>query len=105
MSISDLLETDRTHVMQTFPAARTIIVFGKEVPAQTPRSPPKEKTRVMLRIAGALDNSAGRLAEGLNNEQKPTLAVPLYLPIRMLDGQAQGLVRLKQVAASGNLGQ
>lgn len=104
VSVSDLPDTDRAHVMDTFPAARSIIVFGKEVPVQAYRSPPKEKTRVMLGIAEVLDQSAGRLAERLNNEQIPTLAVPLYLPVRMLDGRVQGVVRLKHVAAAGKLG-
>lgn len=104
VSVSDLPDTDRAHVMDTFPAARSIIVFGKEVPVQAYRSPPKEKTRVMLGIAEVLDQSAGRLAERLNNEQIPTLAVPLYLPVRMLGGRVQGVVRLKHVAAAGKLG-
>ena len=104
VSVSDLPDTDRAHVMDTFPAARSVIVFGKEVPVLAYRSPPEEKTRVMLRIAEALDHSAGRLAERLNSEQIPALAVPLNLPVRMRDGRVQGVVRLKHIAAAGKLG-
>ncbi len=66
--------------------------------------PPKEKTRGMLRIAEALDNTAVRLAALLEEEQVPALPVPLYLPVRIADGRVQGVVRLKQVAAAGGLG-
>jgi epoxyqueuosine reductase QueG len=65
---------------------------------------PKEKTREMLRIAEALDNTAVRLAVRLEAEQVPAKPVPLYLPIRIADGKVQGVVRLKQVAAAGGLG-
>ena len=66
--------------------------------------PPKEKTRGMLRIAEALDNTAVRLAGRLEEVQIPALPVPLYLPVRIADGKVQGVVRLKQVAAAGGLG-
>ena len=81
-----------------------MIVFGKEVPVPVYRMPPKEKTRGMLRIAEALDNTAVRLAGRLEEVQIPALPVPLYLPVRIADGKVQGVVRLKQVAAAGGLG-
>ena len=81
-----------------------MIVFGKEVPVPVYRMPPKEKTRRMLIIAEMLDTTAVRLAARLEEEQVPALPVPLYLPVRIVDGRVQGVVRLKQVAAAGGLG-
>ncbi len=81
-----------------------MIVFGKEVPVPVYRMPPKEKTRGMLRIAEALDNTAVRLAGRLEAEEVTAKPVPLYLPVKIADGKIQGVVRLKQVAAAGGLG-
>jgi epoxyqueuosine reductase QueG len=104
VSLDNLSDEDRSSVVQFFPAARSVIVFGKEVPVPVYRSPPKEKTRGMLRIAEALDTTAVELASRLNKEQVPAKPVPLYLPVRIADGKVQGVVRLKQVAAAGGLG-
>jgi epoxyqueuosine reductase QueG len=66
--------------------------------------PPREKTREMLRIAEALQETAARLSSRLEGEHIPARPVPLYLPVRISDGKVQGVVRLKQVAAAGGLG-
>jgi epoxyqueuosine reductase QueG len=102
--LDNLSDEDRSSVVQFFPAAQSVIVFGKEVPVPVYRMSPKEKTRGMLRIAEALDNTAVHLASRLNGEHVPALPVPLYLPVRIADGKVQGIVRLKQVAAAGGLG-
>jgi epoxyqueuosine reductase len=104
VSLDTLSDEDRSSVVQFFPAAQSVIVFGKEVPVRVYRMPPREKTKGMLRIAEALDNTAVRLAALLEEEQVPALPVPLYLPVRIADGKVQGVVRLKQVAAAGGLG-
>jgi epoxyqueuosine reductase len=104
VSLDTLSDEDRSSVVQFFPAAQSVIVFGKEVPVPVYRMPPKEKTRGMLRIAEALDNTAVRLAGSLEAEQVPAKPVPLYLPVKIADGRVQGVVRLKQVAAAGGLG-
>jgi epoxyqueuosine reductase len=104
VSIEDLPEPDREDVVEFFPAARSVIVFGKEVPVLVYRMPPKDKTREMLRIAESLDDSAVRLAAQLNVEHVMALAVPLYLPIKIAAGRIQGLVRLKHAAVAGKLG-
>ena len=104
VSIDNLSDEDRSSVVQFFPAAQSVIVFGKEVPVPVYRMPPNEKTRGMLRVAEALDNTAVGLAGRLEVEQVPDLPVPLYLPVRIADGRVQGFVRLKQVAAAGGLG-
>jgi len=104
VSLNTLSDEDRSSVVQFFPAAQSVIVFGKEVPVPVYRMPPKEKTRGMLRVAEALDNTAVRLAGRLEAEQVPALPVPLYLPVRIANGRVQGFVRLKQVAAAGGLG-
>ena len=104
VSLDDLSDADRSSVVQFFPAARSVIVFGKEVPVPVYRMPPKEKTRGMLRIAEALDNTAVKLANRLKEDQVPAVPVPLYLPVRIADGRVQGFVRLKQAAAAGGLG-
>jgi epoxyqueuosine reductase QueG len=104
VSLDNLSYEDRSLVVQFFPAARYVIVFGKEVPVPVYRMPPGEKTRGMLRIAEVLDTTAVQLAGRLKADQVPALPVPLYLPVRIADGKVQGVVRLKQVAAAGGLG-
>ena len=104
VSLYNLSDEDRSSTVQFFPAAQSVIVFGKEIPVPVYRMPPKEKTRGMLRVAEALDNTAVKLAGLLEAEQVPALPVPLYLPVRIADGKVQGFVRLKQVAAAGGLG-
>ncbi len=104
VSLDNLSDEDRASVVQFFPAARSVIVFGREVPVPVYQMPPKEKTRGMLRIAEVLDNTAARLASCLEKEQVPARPVPLYLPVRIAGGKVQGVVRLKQVAAAGGLG-
>jgi epoxyqueuosine reductase len=104
VDISNLPDDDRRSVLEMLPSARTVIVFGKEVPVQAYRGAPREKTRTKLRIAEALDNSAIRLASLLNMDGIPALSVPLYLPVRIQDGRVHGVVRLKNVAEAGGLG-
>jgi len=104
VGLDNLSDEDRASVLQFFPAARSVIVFGREVPVPVYRMHPKEKTREMLRIAEALDNTAVRLAGLLEKEQILARAIPLYLPVRIVEGKVQGVVRLKQVAAAGGLG-
>ena len=104
VSLDNLSNEDRSLIVHFFPPARSVIVFGKEVPVPVYRMAPNDKTRGMLRIAEALDNTAVQLAGRLETEQVPALPVPLYLPVRIVDGRVQGVVRLKQVAAAGGLG-
>lgn len=104
VSLENLPDEDRNSVLQFFPVARSVIVFGKEVPVPVYRMAAREKTREMLRIAEVLDNAAVRLAKLLETEQVPARSVPLYLPIRIADGKVQGFVRLKHVAVAGGLG-
>ncbi len=104
VGLENLSDEDRASVVQFFPAARSVIVFGREVPVPVYRMPPKEKTRGMLRIAEVLDNTAAGLASRLEKEQVPARPVPLYLPVRIAGGKVQGVVRLKHVAAAGGLG-
>lgn len=104
VGIEKLPPADQTGILQFLPMAKSVIVFGKEVPAQVYKGPKREKTREMLRIAEALDRSASLLTSLLNAEQIPARSIPLYLPVRISGGKIQGLVRLKQVAAAGGLG-
>ncbi|HVP94485.1 MAG TPA: 4Fe-4S binding protein [Methanoregulaceae archaeon] len=104
VSITDLTELDRESVLHYFPKARSVIVFGKEVPAQVYLMPSEQKTREMLRIAEGLDNSAVRLASLFNSEHIPALPVPLYLPVRIVDGRIRGMIPLKRIAVAGRLG-
>jgi ferredoxin len=101
---ADLPEEDQVLVRDFFPGARSVIVFGKEVPVEVYRRPAKDKTGGMLMIAESLDRAARLLAERLNNEGIPAKAVPLYLPVGISHGRVHGLVRLKHVAAAGGLG-
>lgn len=104
VSTEDLPENDREDVRQFFPPARSVIIFGKEVPAEVYRLPGKEKTPGMLRIAEHLDAAAARLKDHLDEENIPAKPVPLYLPVKVKNGRVQGVVRLKHIAATGKLG-
>ena len=104
VSLDDLSYEDKASVAQFFPAAQSVIVFGKEVPVLVYQMTKKEKTRGMLKVAETLDNTAIKLAALLEKNQVPAKPVPLYLPVRITDGKVQGLVRLKPVAAAAGLG-
>lgn len=104
VSVSHLSGKDRSSVLEFLPEARSVIVFGREVPAFVFTMAAKEKTKEMYRIAGSLDATARSLAECLNAEQFPSVPVPFLFPVRIIDGRVQGLVRLKQIAAAGGLG-
>jgi epoxyqueuosine reductase QueG len=104
VGIDDLSDEDKASVMQFFPVAQSVIVFGKEVPVSVYRMQKKEKTRGMLEVAETLDNTAVSLAALLEKNQVPAKPVPLYLPVRITDGKVRGLVRLKPVAAAAGLG-
>lgn len=104
VGLDDLSDEDKASVLQFFPAAQSVIVFGKEVPVSVYRMPKKEKTKGMLQVAETLDNTAIKLAALLEKNQVPAKPVPLYLPVRISDGKVQGLVRLKLVAAAAGLG-
>ena len=58
----NLPEDDRLQVRIFFPEARSVIVFGKEVPNEVYRKDAKGKTRGMLMIAESLDRAARLLA-------------------------------------------
>ncbi|WP_317065624.1 4Fe-4S binding protein [Methanoculleus caldifontis] len=105
VDIEHLPDADRRAVLEFLPAARSVIVFGKEIPTPVYRMPQREKTREMLRIAQSLDSAAVRLAGRLDTEGFPARPVPLYLPVQVVDGKVQGVVRLKHVAAAGGLGE
>jgi epoxyqueuosine reductase QueG len=96
--------SDQTYVRRMLPSALSVIVFGKEVPVSAYRGTSKEKTAIMLKIAESLDKTAENLAGVLNDVGIPAIPVPLYLPVRVVDGKVQGVVRLKQVAAAGGIG-
>lgn len=104
VGIEELSGPDQEDVRQFFPQARSVIIFGKEVPAEVYRLPATQKTRGMLRIAEHLDAAASRLTDLLNEEQIPAKPVPLYLPVRVKNGRVQGVVRLKHIAVAGRLG-
>ena len=60
VSLDNLSDEDKASVVQFFPAARSVIVFGKEVPVSVYRMQKKEKTRGMLKVAETLDNTANK---------------------------------------------
>jgi hypothetical protein len=62
VSLDNLSDEDKASVVQFFPAAKSVIVFGKEVPLSVYRMQKKEKTRGMLEVAEALDSTAIKLA-------------------------------------------
>lgn len=104
VSLADLPGADRSDALHLLPGARSVIVFGREVPAPVYGLSPAEKTREMHRIAEETDRTAIRLAEHLRQEQVPAAPVPFLLPIRVENGQVQGIIRLKRIAAAGGLG-
>lgn len=99
-----LSDRDREYVREFFPPGESVIVFGKEVPAEAYSLSPREQTDIMLGIAEGLNDAAIRLESLLDGEGIPARHIPLYLPIRIEDGRVRGVVRLKQVAAAAGLG-
>src|SRR5690606_32940785 len=75
VSLDDLSGNDWSSVLEFLPAARSVIVFGKEVPAAVYGMEAKEKTREMYRIAELLDATARSLAGNLNAAQFLSLPV------------------------------
>ena len=104
VSLALLPDADRSDALHLVPGARSVIVFGREIPVPVYGLPPAEKTREMHRIAEETDRTAIRLAEGLRQEQFPAAPVPFLLPVRMDHGRLQGIIRLKRIAAAGGLG-
>jgi epoxyqueuosine reductase len=104
VSLVDLPDADRSDALHLVPGARSVIVFGREIPVPVCGLPPAEKTREIHRIAEETDRTAVRLAERLRQEQVPAAPVPLLLPVRVESGQVQGIIRLKRIAAAGGLG-
>ena len=102
--IEDLSDADRSGPLHLVPSARSVIVFGTEIPVPVYEAPPREKTQKMLRIAESLDRTAARLADVLIAENFRSAVVPRVLPLRVESGRIQGIVRLKRIAALGGLG-
>jgi epoxyqueuosine reductase len=104
VSLTDLPDADRSDARHLVPGARSVIVFGREVPVPVYGLSPAEKTWEIHRIAEETDQTAIRLAERLLQEQVPAAPVPFLLPVRVENGQVQGIIRLKRIAAAGGLG-
>jgi epoxyqueuosine reductase QueG len=104
VSIEDLPGPDQAGPLHLLPGARSVIVFGAEIPAPCYDLPPDEKTQNMLRIAELLDRTAARLVDRLTAENSRSAGVPLFLPLCIKSGQVQGIVRLKHIASCGGLG-
>lgn len=106
VSVEDIPEEALSPILRFLPSARSVIVFGKEVPAEVYRMPARQKTGEMLKIAESLDQIAVQLAALFNagNAKAQARPVPMFLPVRIVGDRVQGIVRLKQVAAVGGLG-
>ena len=102
--IEDLPDTDRSGPLHLVSSARSVIVFGMEIPVPVYEAPTREKTQKMLQIVESLDRTAARLADRLIAENFRSAVVPLFLPLRVEFGEIQGIVRLKRIAALGGLG-
>ena len=104
VGIENLPDADRSGPLHLLPSARSVIVFGREIPIPFYKLPPGEKTQKMLHIAETLDRTAAHLADLLIAENFRSAVVPLFLPVRVVSGRIQGIVRLKQIAVLGGLG-
>lgn len=104
VSVEDIPEEILSPVLRFLPSARSVIVFGKEVPAEVYRMPARQKTGEMLKIAESLDQTAVQLATLFNAGNVKARPVPMFLPVRIVGDRVHGIVRLKQVAAAGGLG-
>ncbi len=105
VALADIPAPDHEYIGEFLPGAGSVIIFAQEIPAPVYRMPPKEKTREMLAIVEALEKTAIRLSDLFNERGIPAKPVPLYLPVTITDGTVRGLIRLKQTAAAGGLGE
>ena len=74
--IEDLSDADRSGPLNLVPSARSVIVFGTEIPVPVYEAPPREKTQKMLRIAESLDRTAPRHADLLICRKFPLRCCP-----------------------------
>ncbi|MCP1662561.1 MULTISPECIES: 4Fe-4S binding protein [Methanocalculus] len=103
-ALHKLSDKDREYVQEFFFPGESVIIFSKAVPVEAYSLSAREQTDIMLGIAQNLNETAIRLEGLLAAEGIPARHVPLYLPVRITDGQVRGVVRLKQVAAAAGLG-
>ena len=102
--VERLGDADQAGILGILPAARSVIVFGRDIPVFTYRLPPNEKTREMHRIAAGLHHTAILLAGTMKEEGDNAVAAPLYLPVTVSVGSVRGVVRLKEISSIGGLG-
>lgn len=86
------------------PAAKSLVVFGKEVPAAVYLLPPDKKTIILHEIIAGLDASSAALARAFEDEGFPSVAVPAFYPVSVAGGTIRGFLSLKGCARDAGLG-
>lgn len=92
------------HPRNLLPSAKTVIIFGLEIPAENFSLSSREKTRRLHRVIERLEETASLLAESLRDEGYRSIAVPSFFPVRVRNGRIRGYLSLKHLAAEAGMG-
>ncbi|QSZ66082.1 epoxyqueuosine reductase [Methanofollis aquaemaris] len=92
------------HPRNLLPSAKTVIIFGLEIPTETFSLASREKTGRLHRVIGRLDEIAFLLVKALEDEGYRSIAVPSFFPVRVRDRRIMGYLSLKHLAAEAGMG-
>jgi epoxyqueuosine reductase QueG len=92
------------HPCDLLTGAKSLVIFGKEVPGGVYRLPSGDKTAQVHEIIASLDECASTLSGALSNEGFPSVQVPSFFPVRISDGTLKGLISLKHCAEQAGMG-
>ncbi|MDD4254113.1 MAG: hypothetical protein PHP59_01925 [Methanofollis sp.] len=104
LAVAECSAPEGYHPRDVLPSAKTVIVFGLEIPAKTFSLTSREKTQRLHRVIERLDETAFSLAKALEEEGHSSIAVPSFFPVRVRDRRIRGYLSLKHLAAEAGMG-
>jgi epoxyqueuosine reductase len=104
ISRSSLSNEERSIIENIIPSFKSIVVFGKEIPAAIFDLDPKAKSDKMSQRLGHLDDVSNKLCGLLLDEGHHSVAIPSFLPVRIDGGQMKGVISLKHAAVKAGMG-
>ncbi|QYZ78271.1 epoxyqueuosine reductase [Methanofollis formosanus] len=104
LAVAECSAPEGYHPRNVLPSAKTVIIFGLEIPAETFSLASREKTERLHRVIGRLDEIAILLVKALEEEGYSSIAVPSFFPVRVRDRRIGGYLSLKHLAAEAGLG-